>query len=63
MGKKQMNKLQTILFNKNITIKYIAKKCNRSPSRMGYKIDKLILNLSEIKIILKELNMKFEDIF
>ena len=58
-----MNKLQTILFKKEITIKHIAKKCNRSPSRMGYKIDKQILTLKEIKIILKEIKMKFEDVF
>lgn len=58
-----MNNLQKILHSKNIKIKYIADKCGRNQSRMGEKINNEKLNLTEIKIILRELDMKFEDVF
>lgn len=58
-----MNNLRLLLLEKGIKIKDIAIKCNRTRSRMGYKISNEKLNLQEIKIILKELNMKFEDVF
>lgn len=58
-----INNLQKLLYEKKLTVKYIADKCGRNQSRMGEKINNEKLNLTEIKIILRELDMKFEDVF
>jgi hypothetical protein len=52
-----------LLFEKNISIKTVAKKCGKSDYWMGKKISSEQLNLKEIKIILELLDMKFEDVF
>lgn len=55
--------VRMLLFEKNISIKTVAKKCGKSDYWMGKKISSEQLNLKEIKIILELLDMKFEDVF
>lgn len=55
--------IKLLLFEKKITIKYLAKKCGISNYWMGQKLSNNNLSLKEIKIILDLLNCKFEDIF
>lgn len=58
-----MNDLKLLLMKNKITIKSLAKKLNISPYRLGKHINSYNLSLKEIKLILTELNMKFEDVF
>ena len=58
-----MNDLKLLLLKKGVTIRELAKKCDITDYRMGQKLGDYRLNLKEIKIILKMLDMQFEDVF
>jgi len=56
-------KLEKILEDQEILIKFIAKKIGKSAYQTGQKIKKNNFNVREVNIILEVIQFKYEDVF